>query len=97
MSEKKSPSQQNQNLVVNFPPELKNGAYTNNAIIAHADNGEEFTIDFLFMHPAGSSVVSRVVLSPQHYKRLVHALSANLIKYESLFGTISDVLPKKIN
>jgi hypothetical protein len=38
-----------------------------------------------------AKVKSRVVLTPQHAKRLIAALSENLKKYESNFGEIKDV------
>ena len=67
------------------------GAYANYTNISHS--GEEFVMDFLFIHPTPppgfGKLVSRVLLSPGHAKRLLLALSENIEKYESRFGRIN--------
>ncbi len=69
-------------------PEIARGSYSNLAIISHSKN--EFTLDFAAVLPGmqGPEVVSRIVMSPEHAKRLLAALQDNLGKYESQFGSI---------
>lgn len=74
------------------------GTYANLAMISHSHS--EFIIDFIKMMPGmpKAKVKSRVILTPQHAKRLLRALKENINKYESMYGTIetpegSDGLP----
>ena len=79
---------QSKEIPINMPPELQPGAYANNMMVTH--NKEEFMIDFIFMDPQMGSVVSRVVTSPGHMKRIISALQDNLRKYEISFGEIKE-------
>ncbi len=65
------------------------GAYTNLALITHSET--EFILDFLFVQPqqAKARVISRIISSPVHAKRLLWALKENLEKYEARFGPIA--------
>ena len=67
------------------------GSYANYTNISHS--AEEFVMDFLFIHPTPppgfGKLVSRVLLSPGHAKRLLLALSENIDKYEDRFGRIN--------
>lgn len=67
------------------------GTYSNLAIITHSNS--EFVVDFIRMMPGvpKAKVKSRIILTPQHAKRLMNALQDNLNKYESAFGKIKDV------
>ena len=87
MAEKKDNKQVN----IELPEELDQGVYSNLAIVNHSPT--EFVVDFISMMPGmpKAKVKSRVVLTPQHAKRLISALSENLKKYESNFGEIKDV------
>lgn len=67
--------------------ELARGRYSNNMLVAHTR--EEFIIDWLITAPNGSSLVSRIVVSPGHCKRILAALADNLSKYERQFGEIT--------
>ena len=71
-------------------PEVAEGIYSNLAIISHSSS--EFVIDFARTMPGvpKAPVKSRVVLAPEHAKRLLLALQENLAKYEKQFGTILD-------
>jgi uncharacterized protein DUF3467 len=64
------------------------GAYANLALITHSET--EFVLDFMFLQPQTpkTRVISRVVTSPVHAKRLLAALQDNVRKYESRFGEI---------
>lgn len=76
--------------------EARMGRYSNLALISHRK--EEFVIDFLFLEPqpqaakeGRASLVSRLILSPGHMKRLYQAIGENIQRYEKNFGKI--VLP----
>ena len=70
-------------------PEVAMGEYSNLAIITHSHS--EFIIDFATMLPglAKPQVHNRIVMTPEHAKRLLNALSDNVGKYESNFGKIT--------
>jgi len=84
MSEQK----QQQEVKVTFPEHLKGGVYCNSMFVAHSR--EEFIMDFLMVAPPAGSVVSRVVMSPGHMKRVVAALQDNITKYEKNIGKIQE-------
>lgn len=71
--------------------ELK-GRYANLMSVSHT--GEEFVLDFFSVTPSNEgprgTLVSRVVVSPSHFKRIVHALADNLRKYQEQFGEIQE-------
>ena len=58
-------------------------------MIAHSNS--EFVIDFIRMMPGTpkAKVKSRIVITPEHAKRLTKALQENIKKYEENFGTIN--------
>ncbi|MEG1581473.1 MAG: DUF3467 domain-containing protein, partial [Bacteroidaceae bacterium] len=64
------------------------GVYANLAVITHSS--AEFVLDFIRVLPGvpKANVKSRIVLAPEHAKRLMLALQDNLSKYESSFGQI---------
>jgi len=70
-------------------PEIARGVYSNLAIITHSHS--EFIIDFATMLPGlrKPDISSRIVMTPEHAKRLLQALMDNLTKYESQFGLIN--------
>ena len=76
--------------------ELK-GRYSNLLRITHTR--EEFILDFIQVVPPQGVVTSRVVTSPGHLKRIVHALAANLVRYEESFGSVveADEPPRGVN
>ena len=74
-------------ITINANDELARGRYSNNMLVAHTR--EEFIIDWLMTAPNGSSLVSRIVVSPGHCKRVMAALADNLRKYERQFGDIA--------
>jgi len=61
------------------------GVYSNLMIITHTK--EEFCLDFVntFNPPI---LVSRVLMSPAHVKRMIRALEENMKKYEERFGAV---------
>jgi len=64
------------------------GMYVNMAMVNH--NETEFVIDFIYVQPQVPKAVvrTRVINSPKHMKRLLHALQDNVAKYEAQFGKI---------
>ena len=81
-------NQQQGQLQLELPQEVAQGEYANFAIISHSSS--EFVIDFARVLPGvpKSSVRSRVILAPEHAKRLLNALQENIMRYEREFGTI---------
>ena len=79
--------QQNQ-IQIELTDEVAQGTYSNLAIISHSSS--EFVIDFVRIVPGvpKAKVKSRIILTPEHAKRLLHALGDNITKYESQNGTI---------
>jgi hypothetical protein len=71
---------------VALPEHLRGGSYSNNMIVTHTK--EEFLLDFLLVAPPSGTVVSRIILSPGHIKRVVAALQENIAKYEAMHGII---------
>lgn len=81
--------QNNQNQInIELSEEVAEGQYVNLAMIAHSSS--EFVIDFVRMMPGvpKAKVKSRVVLTPEHAKRLLSALNENIKKYEDQHGHI---------
>ncbi len=85
MDEKK-----NQKLNIDLDAEIAEGIYSNLAIITHSH--AEFIIDFVKMLPGipKAKVKSRIILTPEHAKRLMKALAENVRKFESMHGPIKE-------
>jgi hypothetical protein len=79
---------QNGQLQLELDPEVAQGVYSNLAMIIHSHS--EFVLDFASMMPGlqKAKVKSRVVMAPEHAKRLLAALQENLMRYEQEFGKI---------
>ncbi len=88
MSDKNQPAE-NQ-LKIEISDDVADGLYSNLAIISHSNS--EFVIDYVMITPGvpKAKVRSRIILTPQHAKRLLRALNENIAKYESSYGTISE-------
>ncbi|MGI5940143.1 MAG: DUF3467 domain-containing protein [Thermoleophilia bacterium] len=71
---------------VRLTEEVASGTYANTMLVQHSR--EEFVMDFIMTIGESGVVVSRVVTSPAHMKRIVHALEENLRKYEAAHGLI---------
>ncbi|MDR1170172.1 MAG: DUF3467 domain-containing protein [Prevotellaceae bacterium] len=73
---------------IELTEEVAQGIYSNLAIIAHSSS--EFVLDFARIMPGipKAKVKSRIILTPEHAKRLLLALQDNVSKYESIHGTI---------
>ena len=79
---------QNGQLQLELDPEVAQGVYSNLAMIIHSHS--EFVLDFASMMPGlqKAKVKSRVVMAPEHAKRLLAALQENMMRYEQEFGKI---------
>lgn len=79
---------QGKELSLNLPEEVAKGSYANLAIITHSTS--EFIIDFARILPGipKPSVTNRIIMTPEHAKRLARALEDNIAKFESQFGEI---------
>ncbi len=88
MEENQAPQNQ---IDIELSEEIAEGIYSNLAIITHSQS--EFVIDFIKMMPGvpKAKVKSRIVLTPQHAKRLVKALNDNIQRFEQVNGKIKDV------
>lgn len=83
--------EENKNQVnIELPEDIAEGTYSNLAVISHSSS--EFVIDFIRLVPnvPKAKVKSRIILTPQHAKRLLQALSDNLNKFENQHGAVSD-------
>jgi len=67
---------------------IAEGEYANLALIAHSSS--EFVVDFIRLLPGlpKAKVKARVILTPEHAKRLLAALEENVQKFEQSFGPI---------
>ena len=75
---------------IELSDDIAEGVYSNLAIISHSQS--EFVLDFIRMMPnvPKAKVKSRVILTPQHAKRLMNALEDNMKKFEKQFGTVAE-------
>ena len=78
-------------LNIEISEEVAEGNYSNLAIITHSH--AEFVIDFVNVMPGTpkSKVKSRVILTPQHAKRFMKALTEYINRFESINGQIQDL------
>ena len=81
-------AENNQQLQIELKPEVAEGTYSNLAILTHSSS--EFVADFVQMMPGmqKAQVRSRIIMAPEHAKRLLMALQDNVQKYEKQFGPI---------
>lgn len=75
-------------LQIELKEEVAQGTYANLAVITHSSS--EFILDFIRVMPGlpKAGVQSRIILAPEHAKRLLRALEDNIRKYESTFGAL---------
>ncbi|MFK7750630.1 MAG: DUF3467 domain-containing protein [Kordia sp.] len=75
---------------IELDEETAEGTYSNLAIINHS--ATEFVVDFVNIMPGRpkAKVKSRIVLTPQHAKRLMKALGENINRFEKAHGKIKE-------
>ncbi len=90
MDDKKQKGQQ---LNIELSEEVAQGVYSNLAVITHSSS--EFVVDFVRVMPGvpKANVKSRIILTPEHAKRLLLALQDNIKKYETIHGPIKNTKP----
>jgi len=78
-------------LNIELTEEIADGIYSNLVIISHSNT--EFVMDFVRVMPGmpKAKVKSRILMTPQHAKRLKKALEDNIQKFESQFGDIKEL------
>jgi len=81
--------QENQ-LNIELDEKIAEGTYANLAIINHSVS--EFVVDFVNVMPGTpkAKVKSRIIVTPQHAKRLMKALAENISRFEKAHGEIKD-------
>ena len=86
-----APAANGNQLNIEISEEIAEGSYANLAIITHSH--AEFVVDFVNVMPGTpkSKVKARIILTPQHAKRLMKALAENVAKFESVNGPIKDL------
>lgn len=91
MADESNQKQPNNQINIELPEEVADGIYSNLAIITHSNS--EFVVDFIRVMPGvpKAKVKSRILLTPQHAKRLMKALQDNVQKFEAANGEIKDV------
>jgi hypothetical protein len=75
---------------INTGDEMLRGRYSNSMMVAHG--ADEFILDWLLNSPTGAHLVSRIIVSPAHIKRIINALKENLDNYEKQFGSIKETM-----
>ncbi len=82
--------EQKNKINIELSEEVAEGIYSNLAIITHSH--AEFILDFVKMMPGipKAKVKSRIILTPEHAKRLYKALHDNIRKFESIHGPIKE-------
>lgn len=80
-----------QQLNIELSEEMADGTYANLAVITHSF--AEFVMDFVNIMPGNpkAKVKSRIIMTPQHAKKLMRALIDNIKKFEAQNGVIKDV------
>ena len=78
-------------LQIELKEEVAQGTYSNLAIITHSSS--EFVLDFVRVMPGipKAEVKSRVILTPEHAKRLLKALEDNVEKFEKVHGPVKNI------
>ncbi len=96
LHKKQRMEQEQQGLQIELTEDMADGTYSNLAIISHGQT--EFVLDFVNLMPnvPKAKVKSRIILTPQHAKRLMMALGENIKKFESINGLIKDMEPMQL-
>ena len=87
---KNNPDAKSNQLNIELTDDIAEGIYSNLAIITHSN--AEFVIDFVQVMPGTpkAKVKTRVILTPQHAKRLMKAMADNVVKFEAAHGEIKN-------
>lgn len=79
-----------QPISIELTENIAEGTYSNLAVITHSTS--EFVLDFIRVMPnvPKAKVQSRIIMTPQHAKRLMKALQENIAKFEAQNGVIKE-------
>ena len=85
-----------QQINIELSEDMAQGVYSNLVAINHSPT--EFVLDFIQMMPGvpKAKVQSRVILTPEHAKRLLQALGENVARYEQNFGNVQTHEPPQV-
>jgi hypothetical protein len=89
MDEKQAAPQPGQVQIKADEKELQ-GLYSNLVMVHH--HAEEFTLNFVYVFPNGTQgkLLTSVIVSPGHAKRIWRALGENVSRYEAQYGPIKE-------
>jgi len=95
MADEKTPKKGQLNIELN--EEVASGVYSNLCVITHSST--EFVLDYIRVMPGmpKAQVKSRIILTPQHAKRLLRALGENVTRFEKQHGPIKEAKQPEIN
>ena len=88
MEENKNAQQQQNQFQMGINPEVAEGTYSNLVLITHSSS--DFILDFATALPGmpQPQIKSRIIMAPEHAKRLLQALQGNVLNFEKTFGKI---------
>ena len=79
---------ENKKINIKTKSEDLKGTYSNLMIVSNKK--EEFILDFLMVLPPEGVLSSRIIVSPNHLKRMIKTFQTSIEKYEKQFGRIED-------
>ncbi len=88
-----APQNNEQQIQIKATDEMLAGDYANMMQVSHTK--EEFIFDFVSLFPPSGQLISRILVSPSHAKRMMQALQENIQRYESQFEKIDAVQEDK--
>ncbi len=73
---------------INLPADIAEGIFSNLVLISHSQS--EFVFDFVRLMPnmKTANVKSRIIVTPDHAKRILSAMAENIERYEKEYGEI---------
>ena len=78
----------NQQVELKIADNIPGGEYANAMQISH--NQDEFHMVFINILAPTGKVVSKIITSPGHLKRIIKAMQENVANYEATFGEIKE-------
>jgi len=88
-------TEKNQQMELKIADNIPGGEYANAMQISY--NRDEFYMLFVNILAPTGKVVSKIITSPGHLKRIINAMQENLKKYETSYGEIKESSsPEKI-
>jgi hypothetical protein len=78
-----------QQIEISTGNEMSRGRYSNNMMATYSP--DEFILDWLLNSPNGAHLVSRIIVSPAHIKRIITVLKENLDNYEKQYGCVREI------